>query len=303
MIPRHRPPFGPWALFSQACRSIFQSADVDGLEQRYARQLGVAHAVWIPSARFGITAAIQQATEPKSDVVCPIFNCGAVFHAVSETGRRVRFADCAPNQFLLDTQADQNLRSGHAVVLSEMFGHRFSATMLRQPLIKQASLRVFDLAMGIPEAGDMERLSRDDVAVVSFGLGKSLYAGWGGMLLTHSKHMADAVRLQRRRFQQSLGLTESTKLSRSDFCTHDRARTPVLQMAASFEIRKSHCQHDGADSILCQFTRVAPACDRNAPDIGTSQPDADNRNDSVSKTAGVRVCPPITAKRDSGTAD
>jgi dTDP-4-amino-4,6-dideoxygalactose transaminase len=183
MIPRHRPPFGSGALACTAIRSLFNSGGVDQLERQYTQRLGVKHAVWLPSARYGITRTISFHITSGAEVICSAFNCGAVHHAAAECRRTVRFADCFPDSLMMDCSGATS--GGHAVILSEMFGHRFSSVDLNQSLIQDARLRIFDMAMAIPEAADMRRMQNSDVTVLSFGLGKSLYSGWGGMALTH----------------------------------------------------------------------------------------------------------------------
>ena len=168
---------------------------MDEIEQQYQDLLGVEFAIWLPSARYGITRSIQQNVPQEGTVVCPVFNCGAVFHAASECGRPVQFIDCSANSFLVDTSVRPAPYS--AVILSEMFGHRFSAEELNQPLVSNAAYRVFDMAMAIPTADDMHRMKDSDVTVLSFGLGKSLYSGWGGMALTHCQQTAIALQKHR----------------------------------------------------------------------------------------------------------
>ncbi len=48
--------------------------------------------------------------------------------------------------------------------------------------------------MCMPEPNDFRRLKKGDAAVLSFGLGKCLYAGWGGLLLTRSPDFAARIR-------------------------------------------------------------------------------------------------------------
>lgn len=218
MIPRHRPPFGILALISTAIRSLFSSPAVAELERRYRQHLAVRHAVWIPSARYGITRSVQEQTATEAAVVCPVFNCGAVHHAVSACQRPVRFADCSSEDVLMDCTGPAD--AGHAIILSEMFGHRFSADHLRQPLVQSAALRVFDMAMAVPTAADLERMQHGDVTLLSFGLGKSLYAGWGGMALTNCNEMAAMLR---RRLAHDL--TSPAGLTRTKWNTELLART------------------------------------------------------------------------------
>ena len=204
MIPRHRPPFGLASLAKATVGSCLDRQTIDDLEQVYAQWLKVEHAVWIPSARYGIARAIQQNLAADGTVHCPAFNCGAVFHAAQESGRAIEFVDCADNSFLMDTA--QRPSPNSAVILSEMFGRRFSKPELSRPLANLAAMRIFDMAMSIPNAADMQRMREQDISVLSFGLGKSLYAGWGGMATTHSHLIANSLREQRDLDLQSPGL-------------------------------------------------------------------------------------------------
>ncbi|MCP4787109.1 MAG: DegT/DnrJ/EryC1/StrS aminotransferase family protein [Fuerstiella sp.] len=205
MIPRHRPPFGSAALAGTALRGLFDSGGIEQLERQYQQRLDVRHAVWLPSARYGITRTIQFHMTSDAEIICPAFNCGAVHHAVMECQPAVRLADCSPNSLLMDCSG---MASGcRTVILSEMFGHRFSPQDLAQTLVQDAKLRIFDMAMAIPAPADMRRMQRSDITVLSFGLGKSLYAGWGGMALTQCDDTA-AMLLQRR----NLDLASATRL-------------------------------------------------------------------------------------------
>ena len=196
MIPRHRPPFGPMTLLAAGARTLVRTVAVEDLERAYEARLGIEHAIWLPSARYGITRSIQIACSDDVTVVCPVFNCGAVFHAARETLREVRFVDTAEHSFLMDLH-EAPAAEGSAVILSEMFGHRFDELRLRNSAVSAAAIRVFDLAMGIPTPGDMQRMQQNDVTVASFGIGKSLYAGWGGMAFTKSDDMAAQLRQRR----------------------------------------------------------------------------------------------------------
>lgn len=191
MIPRHRPPLGVVRLLATAAQGVFQRATLSRIEARYSELLNSAHVVWIPSARFGITHAIRSHPDRISTVCSSAFNCGAVFHAVRETQCDIRYVDVAAESFLMDTHSTPSPAS--AVVLSEMFGQRFSDSSLQGPLAADADLRIFDMAMCIPEASDLERMQDHDVTVLSFGLGKSLYAGWGGLAISKSPEMAERL--------------------------------------------------------------------------------------------------------------
>lgn len=209
MIARHRPPQQLRSLLAALITGKSLRPSLEQIEDRYARLWNVDHVVWIPSARFGITHAVRQHTADLQTVYCAAFNCGAVFHALRETDRDVRYIDTPPDSFLMDTARPPGPRA--AVILSEMFGQRFSAAQRSQPLIDNASQRIFDMAMSIPEASDFALLRDQDVAVVSFGLGKSLYAGWGGLAVTASAAMASRLRAERTDSLSAAGRLTSLK--------------------------------------------------------------------------------------------
>ncbi len=240
MIPRHRPPFGSAALAGTALRSLFDSGGIEQLERQYQQRLDVRHAVWLPSARYGIARAIQFHMTSDAKIICPAFNCGAVHHAVLECRPTVRFADCAPNSFLMDCSGPAS--GCHTVILSEMFGHRCSPQDLAQTLVQDATLRIFDMAMAIPTPADMRRMQRSDVTVLSFGLGKSLYAGWGGMALTQCDDTA-AMLLQRR----DKDLASANRLDRCRWNASVVLRTAAHEPILYRQLR-SRQQQQNADS-------------------------------------------------------
>ena len=236
MIPRHCPPFSSGSLLRTMFRS-FKRVSRFELEKRYARQLNVPHAVWLPSARYGITRVLQYQTKSDSPIACPVFNCGAVHHAAAECERTIEFIDTAPGSFLVD--CSRQTSTGHGVILSELFGHQFNERDLRQPFVKQAASRVFDLAMCIPTAGDFERMSPGDVSVLSFGLGKSLYAGWGGMAFTSC--LETATMLKRRRDQD---LQSCSRMNRAKWNSSFLVRTLAHERPFYGPIR-SRRKHSG----------------------------------------------------------
>lgn len=225
MIPRHRPPFGLASLARSAIAAPFNRRCVSDLETDYARWLQVDHAVWIPSARYGIARSIQQHLAVDGTVYCPAFNCGAVFHAAQETGRPIKFVDCANNSFLMDTSLRP--KSGSAVILSEMFGQRFSQKSLSQPLAAESEMRIFDMAMSIPTSVDMQRMRATDLTVLSFGLGKSLFAGWGGLAITHSADVAETLRQQRDRELHTPSMVKRL-IANTKICARTAAHHPLL---------------------------------------------------------------------------
>lgn len=191
MIPRHRPPFGVAGL----CRSLipdFHLGKVELLERAYADALNSPHAIWLPSARYGIFQSITLGMDQQDHVYCPAFTCKVVHQAVRQTARPMSLLDSTDQHMLMQYDGQQNA-GRYGLVLSEVFGYRYRDPQA-SPFLRSAALRIFDMAMCIPDADDIERLIDRDVALISFGLGKSLYAGWGGMAFTKDDKTAKRLR-------------------------------------------------------------------------------------------------------------
>lgn len=156
--------------------------------------LGVRAAVLLPSARMGILLTLKVVVKPSMIVVGPAYVCDVVHDAMLLSGAALRFTDTSPGGFLMDTS---NLpvmpRTPYALILSDIYGipcnRETSATGGGLPAV-----RIWDMAMSIPQPEVLSRMSSNEVALMSFGLGKCLYSGWGGVLLSNNSHLAGCIR-------------------------------------------------------------------------------------------------------------
>src|SRR5208283_2713588 len=137
-----------------------------------------------------LRAALDQPTA----VVGPAFTCGAVHEAMVRSGSQVRLLDVGNDDFLMDAPALSASQTGpHAVVLSEVYGHAYDLAQLAGNAASPPAARVVDMAMSVPHPVLLQRLQLRDFAVVSFGSGKSMYAGWGAMGFACDAALADEV--------------------------------------------------------------------------------------------------------------
>ncbi|MCX5970693.1 MAG: DegT/DnrJ/EryC1/StrS family aminotransferase [Coprothermobacterota bacterium] len=194
MIPRYEPPFS----FLDLLKSTLRSPDIDILEHVFQDRLQVPHAVLVPSGRAGICWALKAAACPGGTVVTPAYTSPVVHEAILEAGASMRLLDCQPGSFLVAEEQYASLSTeACAVILCELFGHTFDLPRVRRSLPSSVELCIVDMTMTVPTPHLMERLADRDVAIVSFGIGKSMYAGWGGMLLTKNGAIAEELRKQR----------------------------------------------------------------------------------------------------------
>jgi dTDP-4-amino-4,6-dideoxygalactose transaminase len=59
---------------------------------------------------------------------------------------------------------------------------------------KRPGVRILDMAMGVPSPERLRQLEVSDVALFSFGWGKPLYAGWGGIACLQDLELAGRIR-------------------------------------------------------------------------------------------------------------
>src|SRR6185369_10185549 len=82
----------------------------------------------------------------------------------------------------------------HALVLSEPYGHAYDLEALDRASAVKPKIRIVDSALAVPHRALFARLRGNDFAVVSFGSGKTVYAGWGAMGFTRDAALAKEVR-------------------------------------------------------------------------------------------------------------
>jgi len=166
---------------------------VRDLEEAHAERLGAPAAVWLPKGRVGIKWAIQ-AVGPthQMEVLTPAFTCKVVHDTLIGSGCRMVIAD-VEDDFLMTRRTLEGRRTDQPdiALLCEVYGLCYDAEFLEEARPAQ---RIFDMTMTVPEPWHLERLRGQDVAIISFGLGKCLFAGWGGMLFAHDVALVQRIR-------------------------------------------------------------------------------------------------------------
>ena len=194
MIPRHSLPFDVGTLFSVLIRSSSARLQSD-VEKAYADALGVHKSLLLPSVRAGIHMAILAVSKSDTIVAGPAYTCGTVHVAMALSGAPTRLIDSGPGAFLMPSDGIYAATEpGCALVLSEVYGLSYDQELLRNACGKGPGLRILDMAMGIPDPGRTRKLEATDIALFSFGWGKPMYAGWGGIACFQDPELADRVR-------------------------------------------------------------------------------------------------------------
>jgi dTDP-4-amino-4,6-dideoxygalactose transaminase len=194
MIPQRRPPFS----VGRVIKSIFDcsnSSTVEQIEKAYAQTYSIPHAILLPSCRAGICWALQAKMGAGTRVLCPAFTCFVVWEAIIRSGRQLQLIDNEEDGFLMDkTAMKQAQKEEYCIVLCEIYGYTYNLSEIAHHSEETPVFRIIDMAMTVPAREHFERLLDSDFAVISFGAGKCIYAGWGGMAFTRDEKLARDVK-------------------------------------------------------------------------------------------------------------
>lgn len=194
MIPRHSLPFDFGKTLSIMV-SPTPAAHPSDIEKAYADTLGVLAAILLPSVRAGIHMSILAVNNPGIIAAGPAYTCSTVHEALAMSRADTRLVDSAPGAFLMSSDGIHDATEpGCALALSEVYGIPYDRETLQNASRKGPRVRVFDMAMSIPSPERMKELDARDVALFSFGWGKPMFAGWGGIACFQDPELAGRVR-------------------------------------------------------------------------------------------------------------
>jgi perosamine synthetase len=171
---------------------------VQALEDGIRREFHVRHVFTVSSgkAALALTLLALKAGSSRRDVVIPAYTCFSVPAAVLAAGLRPVLCDIEPTTLDFDhaqlarTLSDDTL----CVVVPHLFGAPAAVDRIRVLCAAHRSALVEDAAqaMGVESSG--RRLGTlGDVGIFSLGRGKNITCGSGGIIVTDSRPMADAI--------------------------------------------------------------------------------------------------------------
>lgn len=191
MIPRYRSPFDISTIVSGLLGGCF-NISISSIEEAYANHFHMPYSVLLPSCRAGMSWALTITNASHKKVLCSAFNCPTVFEAILRAGSELITADIEHDSFLLESKAIK-LLNYQSLVLSEIYGYTYDLN-LWELTDSLPGIRIIDMAMTVPSLHHFQRLRCTDFAVLSFGTGKCLYAGYGGIGFSHDKDLVREVR-------------------------------------------------------------------------------------------------------------
>ncbi len=173
---------------------------VETLEAEIGRHFGARHVALVSSGTAALTVALRalKTRHPdRTEVVLPAYTCFSVPAAVVTAGLKPVLCDINPNTFDLDESGLERAIGSHtlAVVAHHLFGIASDIERVRARCAPLGIAVIEDAAqaMGITVEGRALG-TLGDIGIFSLGRGKHLTCGSGGVILTTSDALAEAIR-------------------------------------------------------------------------------------------------------------
>ncbi|MGH8646332.1 MAG: DegT/DnrJ/EryC1/StrS family aminotransferase [Gammaproteobacteria bacterium] len=156
--------------------------DADSSLESVSRRFGGV-ATLHASASNALLAALRMMPQ-RGTVLVPAYTCDRVVRAVRGSGCTPIFADVAESSGTIDASALSAFRPGEltAVIATHMFGATCDLAPLRLECDRIGALLVEDCALSF-DPFPAVRNERADVSIYSFGRGKPVSFGFGGLLI------------------------------------------------------------------------------------------------------------------------
>jgi dTDP-4-amino-4,6-dideoxygalactose transaminase len=188
-----------WRDLSHALAAMWSPEQAVRLREEEIRQhFGATYACLVSSGTAALTMALIALRDlsERTDVIIPAFTCYSVPAAVLTAGLRPVLCDVEPSSFdfdhaqLANTLTDNTL----CVVAHDLFGVPADIARLRALCRSRGVFLVEDAAQAMGIQVDGEYLgTRGDVGIFSFGRGKNVTCGSGGVIIAQREPVAEAL--------------------------------------------------------------------------------------------------------------
>ena len=202
-LPPAAAPVG-WAdLWNGVVGAFTPGTSVSAREAELRRNLNVAHVFPVSSgtAALQVTVSALKTLSPRTDVVIPAYTCFSVPAAIMNAGLRPVLCDIDAATFDFDHAQLQKVLtpSTLCVVSHHLFGIPSDIERTREICRARKTFVIEDAAQAL-DVGRSERApgTMGDVGIFSFGRGKNVTCGSGGIIVTNSDRIAAAVHEQYR---------------------------------------------------------------------------------------------------------
>jgi perosamine synthetase len=167
-------------------------------EDEIRRHFAVDHVFLVSSGTAALTLTLMalRSRSGRTAVVLPAYTCPSIPVAVLKAGLQPKLCDVDPRTFDFDRGSlEQAIGSDTlAVVAHDLFGIRSDIEWIRGVCRPRGITVIEDAAQAMGTEHEGRKLgTAGDVGIFSLGRGKTITCGSGGIIVTRSKWIADAV--------------------------------------------------------------------------------------------------------------
>ena len=174
-------------------------AVVDKLTREFQEYFGIQHVFWVTSGKAALTLILLglKRLSTRRKVVIPAYTCFSVPSSIRKAGLEVALCDIDPatldfNMADLKNVLDKDVL---AVVPTHLLGCCADVAQVRRYADNKHIYVIEDVAQSFGALKQGKPLgTQGDVAFLSFGRGKNITCGSGGVILTNSDTIAQAIR-------------------------------------------------------------------------------------------------------------
>lgn len=172
---------------------------IEKFERDIKVQFSVEHVFPVSSGKSALLLALEGLVllSSRQEVIIPAYTCFSVPSAIAKAGLKVRLCDVDPVTFDFDLKQLSTLISEKTlcVIPNHLFGIPSAMDVIVDLARRNGAFVVEDVAQALGGASGNRRIgTMGDVAIFSFGRGKNVTCGSGGLILTNSQNFADAIR-------------------------------------------------------------------------------------------------------------
>ena len=200
-IQRTLPPSAAPLSWGDILRGLVAPLGSHALEKRteeFQEHFGVQYVFWVTSGKAALALILSALTQLSSrrKVVIPAYTCFSVPSAVVKSGLKVGLCDVEPatldfNSDDLGKKLDEDTL---AVVPTHLLGLSVDVEHVKQYARKNGIYVIEDVAQAFGGMSDGKPLGTcGDVAFLSFGRGKNVTCGSGGVILTNDRKIGKAI--------------------------------------------------------------------------------------------------------------
>jgi len=205
-----------WRDFWYGLGGIFSGEkSVEKFEEEIRNYFGMKYVFTVSSGKAALALILSglKSLSPKREVIIPAYTCFSVPSAIVKAGLKVKLCDIDPSTLDFDYKSLEKAVNENTlcVIPNHLFGVPSDLDRIQSLCRFRGIYVIEDAAQAMGSVYKGSKLGTiGDVGFFSFGRGKNITCGSGGVILTHSMQIAMAVEKEFSKLEKP-GLVEGVK--------------------------------------------------------------------------------------------